>query len=140
VESVGSVKILPTALARNGSAIGRVRPSVRLFPLYFMNQLTTFNLDFCMCADYDHSLFWIESRSQDLKVVVNAKCVLVGLPTAECYEYSSMAVVVGLLCDVFSCNIAWQYMRRGEQACIYHRKQCAINVSRHYHWKLPRSV
>ena len=45
---------LQTALARKSDAISRVRPSVRLFPLYLLNQLI-FDLCFCMCMDHNRS-------------------------------------------------------------------------------------
>jgi len=48
-------------ISGKGNAIGCVRLSFRLFPLYVLNQLTL-NMSFCMCADHDHSSPGIESQ------------------------------------------------------------------------------
>jgi len=40
-----TVECVTDSVSGEGNAIGRVRPSVRLLPLYFLNQLT-FDLDF----------------------------------------------------------------------------------------------
>ena len=41
------------AVSGESNAIGRVRRSVGLFPLYPVNKLT-FGLNFCMCTNHDH--------------------------------------------------------------------------------------
>jgi len=57
-------------------AIGRVRPSVRLFPLYLSNQLT-FDFNFFTCMGHDHSSPGLEVKvSSRSKVSAKKMCVL----------------------------------------------------------------
>jgi len=53
--------MITNGVSGKGNAIGRVRPSVRLFPLYLSEQLTVGHV-FCMCMGHGHSSPGIESQ------------------------------------------------------------------------------
>ena len=94
----------------DSDAIGRVRLSVRSFPLYLLNELI-FDPSFCTCMCHDHSSPGIESqgyRSRSMQ-----KCV--------CYASIYCGVLRGLTdgrnsrfyCHIISCALARRGVRRG---------------------------
>jgi len=53
-----------------------MRPSIRLFPLYILNQLT-FDLDFfCICMGHNHSSPEVESQGRRSGSKINAVCYM----------------------------------------------------------------
>jgi len=58
-----NVDIIADCVIEKNNEIGRVRLSVRVFPLCLLNQLTS-DLDFCMCVCRDYSSPGIENQGE----------------------------------------------------------------------------